>query len=105
MTISKRNKKEKQNILRLDHLEVIQPKTHNQQITFDEYHKDQNLVLHGIAGTGKTHTTFGNLHSVTNSETKIEKGICLYAVDYLFDHILNDQSKTYLVKVGLFNID
>jgi predicted ribonuclease YlaK len=55
MTISKRNKKEKQNILRLDHLEVIQPKTHNQQITFDEYHKDQNLVLHGIAGTGKTH--------------------------------------------------
>ena len=39
-------------------------------------------------------------HSVTNSETKIEKGICLYAVDYLFDHILNDQSKTYLVKVG-----
>ena len=61
---------------------------------------NSTLLAYGATGTGKTHTTFGNLHSVTNSETKIEKGICLYAVDYLFDHILNDQSKTYLVKVG-----
>lgn len=35
-------------------LKEIQPLTHNQEDTFDFYHKGYNLMLHGYAGTGKT---------------------------------------------------
>lgn len=35
-------------------LESIQPKTKNQQKTFASYVNGNNLLLHGIAGTGKT---------------------------------------------------
>ena len=62
---------------------------------------NSTLLAYGPTGTGKTHTTFGNVHSLINSNIKIEKGICLYAVDYLFRHIYNDNNKMYLVKVGL----
>ena len=36
-----------------DHL-TFQPITENQQKTYDAYKKDKHLLLHGIAGTGKT---------------------------------------------------
>lgn len=32
----------------------ITPKTANQSKTFDMYHKGNNMLLHGVAGTGKT---------------------------------------------------
>lgn len=35
-------------------LKEIKPKTQAQRETFDSYYKDKNLVLHGVAGTGKT---------------------------------------------------
>lgn len=35
-------------------LPKISPKTLNQTIAFDSYEKGNNLVLHGLAGTGKT---------------------------------------------------
>jgi DNA replication protein DnaC len=35
-------------------LRNIVPLTDNQQKTFTEYSKNKNLVLHGMAGTGKT---------------------------------------------------
>lgn len=35
-------------------LRDIAPKTENQQKTFDSYHNGYHLLLHGIAGTGKT---------------------------------------------------
>ena len=40
--------------INLEHLKVIEPLTPNQELVFDAYHKGQNLVLHGAAGTGKT---------------------------------------------------
>lgn len=36
-------------------LNSIKPLTKNQQIVFDEYYHDQNLFLHGVAGSGKTY--------------------------------------------------
>lgn len=35
-------------------LSKIQPLTENQKLTFEQYSKDQHLILHGTAGTGKT---------------------------------------------------
>lgn len=35
-------------------LKHIEPLTANQRLTFDAYHQGKNLLLHGIAGTGKT---------------------------------------------------
>jgi phosphate starvation-inducible PhoH-like protein/PhoH-like ATPase len=32
----------------------IQPITENQKLTFEQYYQDSNLLLHGVAGTGKT---------------------------------------------------
>lgn len=45
--------REDQNKLNLN-LKNIEPLTTNQKITFDAYHQGKNLLLHGIAGTGKT---------------------------------------------------
>ena len=35
-------------------LKNIEPLTENQRITFEHYSRDKNLMLHGIAGTGKS---------------------------------------------------
>jgi predicted ribonuclease YlaK len=35
-------------------LDLIEGQTENQEIAFDEYYNNKNLVLHGCAGTGKT---------------------------------------------------
>jgi predicted ribonuclease YlaK len=40
--------------VRIDDLGTFDALTDNQQITFDEYAKDRSLLLHGVAGTGKT---------------------------------------------------
>jgi predicted ribonuclease YlaK len=40
--------------IRLEHLKTVVPLTENQTFAFQEYSQDQNLVLHGCAGTGKT---------------------------------------------------
>ena len=40
--------------VRIDDLLTFQPITENQQKTYDAYKKDKHLLLHGIAGTGKT---------------------------------------------------
>lgn len=40
------------------HLKNIFPKTKNQKVAFDSWEADQNLVLHGTAGTGKTFIAF-----------------------------------------------
>ena len=36
----------------------VEPKTSNQALSFREYYKNKNLLLHGIAGTGKTFACF-----------------------------------------------
>lgn len=37
-----------------EHLLKVKPQTDNQKIAFEEFFQGQNLVLHGLAGTGKT---------------------------------------------------
>lgn len=56
---------------------------------------NSTALAYGPTGTGKTHTIFGDI----NSDFSKEKGICIYAVDYLFNLINNDNSKTCIVKV------
>lgn len=51
-----RKRKEPRNKLRTSSLDLlnIKPKTDNQTKTFEEYSNNQNLLLHGVAGTGKS---------------------------------------------------
>jgi phosphate starvation-inducible protein PhoH len=51
----KRKKPINQDIMR-----VIEPLTKNQEILFDSYKQNQNLVAYGCAGTGKTFITLYN---------------------------------------------
>lgn len=44
-----------ENLLKLNFtLKKIEPLTQNQRLTFEAYAKERNLLLHGIAGTGKS---------------------------------------------------
>jgi len=47
-------KKGKQKTTALPHLSWIEPQTPAQQKAFDAFERDKNLILHGVAGTGKT---------------------------------------------------
>ena len=40
--------------VRIDDLQTFEPITSHQNDTFSLYREDKNLLLHGIAGTGKT---------------------------------------------------
>lgn len=52
---SKQPESVKQNDLKLNFkLKHIEPLTENQKLTFNSYQNEYNLVLHGIAGTGKS---------------------------------------------------
>ena len=65
----KRKKPISQDIMR-----VIEPLTKNQEILFDLYKKEQNLVAYGCAGTGKTFITLYNaLRDVLDEKTPYEK--------------------------------
>ena len=57
-----------------DMLRDIEPLTTNQQVLFNEYAEDKNLVAYGCAGTGKTFITLYNaLRDVLDQETPYEK--------------------------------
>ena len=65
----KRKKPINQDIMR-----VIEPLTKNQEILFDSYKQNQNLVAYGCAGTGKTFITLYNaLRDVLDERTPYEK--------------------------------
>ena len=57
--MSNRQMKRKKPI-NLDYIKKIEPLTENQEIFFEKYKKDQNLVAYGCAGTGKTFITLYN---------------------------------------------
>ena len=40
--------------LRIDDLKTIQPLTDNQRKFFEQYKNSQAMLLHGVAGTGKS---------------------------------------------------
>ena len=50
----KKPKVQKPVIPAIPHLGYIEPKTSNQKRVFDSFKKGKNLLLHGVAGTGKT---------------------------------------------------
>ena len=57
-----------------DMLRDIEPLTTNQQILFNSYGEDKNIVAYGCAGTGKTFITLYNaLKDVLDPETSYEK--------------------------------
>jgi predicted ribonuclease YlaK len=57
-----------------DIMRTIEPLTKNQEILFDLYKKEQNLVAYGCAGTGKTFITLYNaLRDVLDEKTPYEK--------------------------------
>jgi predicted ribonuclease YlaK len=57
-----------------DIMRTIEPLTKNQEILFDAYNKNQNLVAYGCAGTGKTFITLYNaLRNVLDERTPYEK--------------------------------
>ena len=57
-----------------DMLRDIEPLTQNQQILFNSYGENKNIVAYGVAGTGKTFITLYNaLRDVLDQETPYEK--------------------------------
>jgi phosphate starvation-inducible protein PhoH len=53
--LKKNKKKQRDSIIHVSmNLKEIHPKTTNQELVFSEFNKSQNLILHGVAGTGKT---------------------------------------------------
>ena len=60
--------------INLDYIKKIEPLTENQEVFFDLYKKNQNLVAYGCAGTGKTFITLYNaLLDVLDPRTPYEK--------------------------------
>ena len=60
--------------INLDYIKKIEPLTPNQEIFFDYYKKDQNLIAYGVAGTGKTFIALYNaLLDVLDPKTPYEK--------------------------------
>ena len=57
-----------------DMMRDIEPLTENQQLLYNSYAQDKNLVAYGAAGTGKTFITLYNaLRDVLDPETHYEK--------------------------------
>jgi len=50
---------------------------------------NSTAMAYGVTGSGKTHTMFGDIYSSNN----LEKGICVYAVDHLFE-LINNESQS-----------
>ena len=60
--------------INLDFIKKIEPLTDNQQVFFDSYKEDKNLVAYGCAGTGKTFITLYNaLMDVLDPKSPYEK--------------------------------
>lgn len=74
---------------------------------------NSTCLAYGITGSGKTHTIFGNIYndmSITSFNEKnkenidLEKGLCYYSVDYLFQKIQDSKNKEIKVKVSYLEI-
>jgi len=71
--MSNRQMKRKKPI-NLDYIKKIEPLTPNQELFFDLYKKNQNLIAYGCAGTGKTFIALYNaLLDVLDPKTPYEK--------------------------------
>jgi len=60
--------------INLDYIRKIEPLTENQELFFNEYKENKNLVAYGCAGTGKTFITLYNaILDVLDPKTPYEK--------------------------------
>ena len=57
-------KRAKQSLMTINHeiVPMVNPITKNQQLAYDEWKDNNNLVLAGTAGTGKTYLEIGRAH-------------------------------------------
>jgi phosphate starvation-inducible PhoH-like protein/PhoH-like ATPase len=62
-------------------LKKIEPLTDNQKITFEQYEQGKNLLLHGIAGTGKSFLSiFLSLSSILGENSRYKKLVIVRSV-------------------------
>jgi phosphate starvation-inducible protein PhoH len=62
-------------------LKKIEPLTTNQKLTFEAYAKEKNLLLHGIAGTGKSFLyLYLSLNQILNDNSRYKKVVIIRSV-------------------------
>lgn len=62
-------------------LKRIEPLTENQKLSFDSYNQGKNLMLHGIAGTGKSFISlYLALNQVLNDNSQFKKIVIVRSV-------------------------
>ena len=76
------NNRNEENALKLNFkLKTIEPLTENQRLTFERYHEGKNLLLHGIAGTGKSFLSiYLSLQSILSGSSKYKKLVIVRSV-------------------------
>jgi phosphate starvation-inducible protein PhoH len=73
---------QEENFVKLNfRLNQIEPLTDNQRLTFEKYHDGKNLLLHGIAGTGKSFlSVYLALQSILSDSSRYKKLIIVRSV-------------------------
>jgi phosphate starvation-inducible protein PhoH len=73
---------QEENFVKLNfRLNQIEPLTENQRLTFEKYHDGKNLLLHGIAGTGKSFlSTYLALQSILSDGSRYKKLVIVRSV-------------------------
>lgn len=73
---------ENQNSLRLNFkLKHVEPLTQNQKLTFEQYEQGKNLLLHGIAGTGKSFlSVYLSLKTILAENSRYKKLVIVRSV-------------------------
>lgn len=73
---------ENQNSLRLNFkLKHVEPLTQNQKLTFEQYDQGKNLLLHGIAGTGKSFlSVYLSLKTILAENSRYKKLVIVRSV-------------------------
>ena len=76
-TNQKVNNQEKLNF----NLKTIEPLTQNQKLSFEAYHNGKNLMLHGIAGTGKSFVSlYLGLNQILSENSPYKKLVIVRSV-------------------------
>ena len=80
--ILQQNGQHEENVLKLNFkLKHFEPLTDNQRLTFEKYHDGKNLLLHGIAGTGKSFLSiYLSLQSILSDGSRYKKLVIVRSV-------------------------